>query len=211
MKLSNLVKAAAALAFLATSTAAFAQVSLTNGSPAYSQNFDALANTGAAVTWTNDTTITGWYSQRGAAGALNLTPGTGTSNTGAMYSYGVDTVAERALGTSCSAGTGSWAYGVRLKNDGTTNITDINVTVRGEQWRNGGNTTPQPLDFYYKVSATPITGITNAEAASLGPNGFTNVAALTMTTPTVGATAAALDGNNPTNQVNDNEIGRAHV
>jgi len=205
MKLSNLVKASAALAFLTVSSAAFAQVSLTNGSPNYTQNFDTLQNTGAASAWADNSTLANWYAQRSAGGTFNLVPGTGSSNSGQLYSYGVDTVAERALGGLGSGTPGNWAYGVRIVNGGTTNITDINVTVRGEQWRNGGNTTPQPVDFYYRVSGAPITAITAAEALAPGSNGFTAHPALTMVSPIATATAAALDGNLPANQVNRNE------
>lgn len=206
MTKTNFLKSAlAVVAVLGFTTAASAQVSLTNGSPTYTQNFDSLQNTGAATAWTDNTTLVSWYAQRQNAGAINLTPGTGSSNSGQLYSYGVDTVAERALGGLGSGTPGHWAYGVRLKNNGTTNITDIQVQVRGEQWRNGGNTNAQPVDFYYTVSGAAITGITNAQAATPGANGYTLVSALTLTTPIVGATAAALDGNLPANQVNANQ------
>jgi hypothetical protein len=48
----------------------------------YTQNFNSLASSGAGNVWTDDTTISGWYSNRTTYNA-----GTGTSNTGALYSF----------------------------------------------------------------------------------------------------------------------------
>src|SRR5215813_419011 len=44
------------------------------------ENFDTLASTGTNITWTDNSTIPGWYSTR-----TTYNTGTGSSNTGALY------------------------------------------------------------------------------------------------------------------------------
>ena len=161
-----------------------AQVSVTGAS--YTQDFNSLLATGTNNPWTDNTTITGWYSTRTTYNA-----GTGSSNTGSLYSFGTDP--ERALGSAASGGTGTIYYGVRLKNNTLQSISSIRVQYRGEQWRNGGNASAQPLSFSFLSGAT----VTN-----ISGTGYTAVPQLTFTTPATGTTAAALVGNDAPNFIN---------
>ena len=73
------------------------------------ENFDTLASTGTGITWTDNSTIPGWYSTR-----TTYNSGTGSSNTGALYSFGVggtNPVTDRALGSVGSGGTGTVYWG----------------------------------------------------------------------------------------------------
>ena len=155
----------------------------------YTQAFDTLATSGT-VTWSDDVTIPAWYSSRTA-----IVAGSGTSNAGALYSFGTGTTTERALGSLASGGTGSLTYGVRLVNDTATTITSVAVQYAGEQWREGGSTTSTPsvsqkLDFAYKVTAADLTG-----------GVFVDVHPLDFNSPHFGVTAvAALDGNAAANR-----------
>ncbi|KAB2922892.1 MAG: T9SS type A sorting domain-containing protein [Bacteroidetes bacterium] len=146
----------------------------------YHQDFDTLAATGTTVSWTNNSTIEGWYLNK-----TSYTVGTGSSNTGAVYSYGSSGAAERALGSAASSGSGTLFYAVKFTNSSGRVITRLPVQYAGEQWRNGGNTTGQSLTFEYKVNAS---GIDDA-------SGWTAVPALNFTGPVATGTAAALDGN----------------
>lgn len=161
-----------------------AQVSVTGAS--YTQDFNSLLATGTNNPWTDNTTIIGWYSTRTTYNA-----GTGNSNTGSLYSFGTDP--ERALGSAASGGTGTIYYGVRLKNNTLQSISSIRVQYRGEQWRNGGNASAQPLSFSFLSGAT----VTN-----ISGTGYTAVPQLTFTTPVTGTTAAALVGNDAPNFIN---------
>jgi len=155
-----------------------AAIGLTNASPTYTQNFNTLATTGTANTWTDDSTISGWYSNR-----TSYRADSGTSNTGALYSYGTSTAStNRGLGSVASGGTGTVIYGARFVNSGTTPITSLAISYTGQQWRNGGNTAAQSITFSYQVGAASLTGGT-----------YTGVAALDFTSPTTGATAAAIN------------------
>lgn len=184
----------------ATTLAAFAclraeaQVQMSAGT--YSQNFDTLANTGTANTWTDNSTLTGWYASKSAGAALAAyQAGTGSGTAGALYSFGASAATDRALGSIGSGTVGNLAYGVRLVNDTAEAVNNITISYTGEQWRNGGNATAQPLTFSYMVSATPITSSDAGTTLT-----WTAVPALDFTSPTTGATAAALDGNAAANQ-----------
>ncbi|WP_299819294.1 choice-of-anchor J domain-containing protein [uncultured Pontibacter sp.] len=183
-KLSALVLVCCA--FLGSSSEARGQVLLNEGTN-YSQNFNTLATTGTANVWTNNTTIAGWYSTR-----ENYQASPGSSNAGALYSFGNS--ADRALGAIQSNSTGAVAYGVQFKNTSGGKISSVKVKYTGEQWRNGGNTSPQLLEFSYEVTTSASTEITNTL------DNFTRVSELDFTSPITGASAAALDGNASANR-----------
>jgi hypothetical protein len=172
-----------------------AQILVSSGN--YSQNFDSLLNTGTANTWTDNSTLPGWYAARAAGGPAFLAyrAGTGSENTGAIYSFGTADTTERAFGSAASGGTATISYGIRFLNDTALVVTNLTVSYTGEQWRNGGNTSTQPLAFSYRIAADTSAG---ADAT----NGFiwTTVPALTFTSPIATATAGALNGNDPANQ-----------
>ncbi len=153
----------------------------------YTQNFNSLANTGTSNAWADDSTLSGWYSTRTTYRADN-----GSSNTGALYSFGAPSTTERALGSIASGSTATIYYGVRLHNDTSSSVSTITISYTGEQWRNGGNTTQQKLAFYYQVGAT---------VTSLTAGTWTPVSQLDFTGPIATATASALDGNAAANRI----------
>jgi hypothetical protein len=114
---------------------------------------------------------------------------TGAGNAGAIYSFGATGSSERALGSIASGTPGNFAYGVRLLNDTVQAVTNLTISYVGEQWRNGGNTAVQTLAFSYLISNSAIT---SSDAVNV--NAWTAFTALDFNTPTVGATATALDG-----------------
>ena len=174
-----------------------AQVQM-NSSGSYSENFDALLNTGSVNQWTDNSTIPNVFSQRTTASTL-YTAGNGSSSTGGLYSFGATGSTERALGTIGSANTsfgGDFAHGISLQNVSGNVLPTITVSYTLEQWRNGGNTTPNTITFWYKISTTPITLL------NPGVNtGWTAVPALDAASPVNTATGGLLDGNLPANRV----------
>jgi endonuclease/exonuclease/phosphatase family metal-dependent hydrolase len=161
----------------------------------YQQNFDALASSGASNPWFDNETLPGWYAAKTLVGTTVSTyrADGGSNNTGALYSFGVagvNSAADRALGSIASGTPGHFAYGVRFLNDTAVTQTNILVSYTGEQWRNGGNTAAQTLAFFWRVSSSPITDADAVNAAV-----WTGFPALNFASPAVGATASALDGN----------------
>ncbi|MFK0733225.1 MAG: ExeM/NucH family extracellular endonuclease, partial [Gloeotrichia echinulata HAB0833] len=154
----------------------------------YSQNFDSLSSSNA--TWTDNTTLTGWYAAYTSSTLTTITAGTGSSNTGSLYSFGASGSTERALGSVASGTPGTINYGARFYNDTGATISSLSVSYIGEEWRNGGNTTKQKLDFAYQIGASSISSGT-----------WTDVDSLDFTSPIATSTAAALNGNDSANRV----------
>lgn len=182
-------------------------VSLNTIGAAVTQNFDSLSTTGTANTWTDGTTLTGWYAQFTATPSNPTTyrASTGTDTTGAIYSFGVagtNAVTERAFGSVASGTPGDIYYAVKLTNNTASTITGLNISFTGEQWRQGGCTptpcTPaaQTLDFQYQVANAGV--ITDANTPT---GGWTDFNSLDFTTPSPGtSTAGAIDGNASANR-----------
>lgn len=153
---------------------------------AYTQDFDSLAVSGAGNPWSDDSTIAGWYSSR-----FTYNAGTGSSTTGALYSFGASGSGERALG-SVASGSTTIQYGARFVNDTSTTVGSILVRYTGEQWRNSGNPAQHHLDFSYQVGET-ITSLTTGT--------WTDVDGLDFVGPVAGGTASALNGNDSANRL----------
>ena len=191
-------KAAGALLLASLSGGAFAQVSLATLENPYTQNFDQTGASGlpatGSVTWTDDSTIPGWYLGRTASGAGTAAPAappytvaadTGSGTGGAFYSYGSASANDRALGSLNSNATRDQYIGLRLKNSTGSTITSLDVAYVGEQWRNGGNTTAQSLTFGYATGAA----VTDPTVGT-----YTAVPNLDFTGPIATSTAATLEG-----------------
>lgn len=169
-----------------------------------SEDFDTLANTGTPA-WTNDSTLSGWSLFRQPAPGTAITTyatGTGSSNTGSFYSFGAASTTERALGGVASGGAyyGSPASGaiagwmaVAILNDTGLELDEFDVEFDGEQWRNGGNTSAQTMVLEFGFGNTFDT-----VGSWTAPGGTFD-----FTSPTVGSTAAALDGNDGANRSAD--------
>ena len=168
------------------------------------QNFNTLATSGTTNTWTDNSTIANWYSQRTGTGT-KYAADAGTNNAGNLYSYGTGTNSDRALGTvgSGNVAAGNFAHGLQFQNLTGQTITNLNVTYTLEQWRDGGNNpaVAQAITFYYKTSSSQITALNPSNNT-----GWTQVTGLTLNSPTYTTTAAALDGNVPANRISASNI-----
>ncbi|MGH2523295.1 MAG: hypothetical protein ACRDH2_12390, partial [Anaerolineales bacterium] len=118
----------------------------------------------------------------------------GTSNGANLCSFGTGAGSDRALG-SVGAGTSSFAWGMRLKNNTAGTINSVKVTFTGEQWRVSTDTREQPVRFSYLVSPNPITTFTADET------GYAKVPYLNFISPVYTGANTALDGNVAANRV----------
>jgi hypothetical protein len=178
----------AVLALAATVLSSQAAVSLTSAGSPYTQNFDSLAATGTAIAWANGSTLPGWSLFRQPSPGTAITAysaGTGTSNTGNIYSFGSTNSTERALGGVGSGSFTGW-IAVNFINDSSSAFNGFNVTWNGEQWRNGGNTNAQTMSFEYGFGPS-----FDAVSSWTSPGGNFDFSSVVNTT-----TAAAVDGNN---------------
>jgi len=166
--------------------------------PSYSQNFDTLASSGTTATWANGTTLEGWYLFRQPAPGTAITAyaiGTGSGNGGSFYSFGATSAADRALGDVGSGGAyfGSlattdvpvgWIAFAAVNKTGAA-LSSVTLDFDGEQWRNGGNTSAHAMALEYGLGGDDFAAITWTSAP----------ASFTWTSPVVGSTAGAVDGN----------------
>ncbi|MDX2228739.1 MAG: cadherin-like domain-containing protein [Leptolyngbyaceae cyanobacterium bins.349] len=168
-----------------------------NFTGSYSQNFDSLALSGTSNPWTNTVTLPGWYLFRQPAPGTAISTyiaDVGTSNSGSFYSYGATGSSDRAFGGLGSGGayfgspaTGAIAGWIAFGATNTTGATinSLNLAFNGEQWRNGGNTSAQPMMLEYGFGPTFET-VTTWTA----PGGNFD-----WSSPITGSTAGAVDGN----------------
>lgn len=189
MKLKLLIVA------LFCSVLGWGQFNISAVSTNYTQDFNTLT-TG---TWTDNTTLTGWYARTDLTASItSYAANTGTTTTAGLYAFGVagtNPLSDRGLGFSPSnaytgaSATGKGYIGWRLKNNTGVTIASITVTWSGEQWRRD-NASAQTLNLFYQNAAT-VTGLTG---------GVWTAAPSTFTSPQLSATAIALDGNAATNR-----------
>lgn len=166
---------------------ATAQVTLSALGTASTQSFDTLPAS-LSATWTNNSTIPGWYHARTGTGTT-IVANDGTSNAGNLYSYGTGTTTDRALGSVGSGTPGSFFWGVRLLNSTGSTISSLDVSYTGEQWRNSA-AAAQTIAFSYLVGSPTVTG-SLAEFQSAG----VAITSLDFTSPVTGGVAGALNGN----------------
>lgn len=175
---------------------AFGQFNINASAANYTENFNSLTGT----VWADNSTLTGWYARTDVNATISIYgANTGSTTTAGLYSYGIlgaSPLSDKAIGFAPSnaftgvTGTGKGYIGWRLKNNTGADITSITVTWSGEQWRKD-NIVNQALTFDYQKAAT----ITDLISGS-----WTNVPALTFTSPIITSGASALDGNATANR-----------
>ncbi|WP_158277465.1 immunoglobulin domain-containing protein [Opitutus sp. ER46] len=194
--------ATSSVATLSVASATEAAVFYTGGT--YSQNFDSLPSATGNFTLTGTgpinlsaapisaTGLGGWSFAKtmGNATVALFNVGTGSGNTGSLYSFGAAAATERALGALAS-NTLTCGFGVTLVNQTGHTITEFTISYTGEQWRRGNTTagSQDTLAFGYQVGGT-----------DLATGTFTDVATLKFVSPITTASAVALDGNLAANQ-----------
>jgi hypothetical protein len=165
------------------------------------ENFDALPNvSGPSTVAEFQAALPGW-AHHNDNDARQI--GTGSSTTGAIYSFGASAVAERALGGVASGNTGTQTWGVCITNNTSADYEDIMVSYVGEQWRAANSVSANTLMFAYTTStsiAGDLQANVGAESGDDAAIGWLDVAALHFVSPTV-SDAGAIDGNDDANRV----------
>jgi uncharacterized protein len=166
-------------------------ISLTTLGSTYTQDFNALANTGTA----NSLTINGWFLDETGTSARNngaYAASTGSDTAGDVYSFGAASNTERAYGTLFS-GTLTSMIGANFTNNTGSTITSLAISYIGEQWRAGviNRNAADRLDFQLSTDATALTTGT-----------WTDFNDLDLNSPNINAATNILDGNASGNRAN---------
>lgn len=168
------------------------------------ESFDTLPFSGSS-TWVNDSTLPGWSLFIQPAPGLappTILAGDGSGNTGSFYSFGLDGSRERAFG---GLGSGSSYFGspassavagwiaVAITNSTGLTLRSFELHYDGEQWRNGGNISAQTMVMQYGFGSS-----FGEVSVWVSPGDAFN-----FTSPVVGSTATALDGNQAGNRLGE--------
>ena len=192
LRLHNYLKTLLVLVFFGfNAQVSFGQVSIsgTGSANAYTQDFNTLASSGS--TNAISTLPTGWtFFEAGSSGNTTYAAGTGSSNSGNTYSFGIDADSDRALG-GVQSGNVIPSLGVSFTNNSGGTISELVVSYTGEQWRLGATNRVDRLDFQYSLNATSLT-----------TGSWVDVDNLDFTAPTTTGTVGAIVGNNAGNRTN---------
>jgi len=167
----------------------FSQAEFTTLGTPYTQDFSTLPNAvdgSTMATWTNNTSLTGWYLDEAAGDDLPVIEATYATlnNGGSTYIFASGT--DRAFGSRAAGSTNTVYLGVRIVNNTGLPITSLYVDYYGEQWSIAENgTNVNTLAFSYQVGAT---------VTSLTAGTWTNVTALDFTQIYTSAQSAGMGG-----------------
>ena len=204
-----------ALTFLGLGTtqkAAAQYVFSDNNLAPYSQNFDTMSGTVrlTAAGSLRLPSLPGVYAaaqadaQFGSRSASpdSLVANDGSTVAGNYYHFGTAGSSDRAFGGIAESGayTGTGFVGIRLRNDASVTIHNLEVQYAMEQWYNSGNAAAAYVNVGYRKSS----GVAGENMAQLinGAVGdaWTAVPALTVEAPSTGTTIQNRDGNAASNR-----------
>ena len=185
------------VAFLAMGEAGWGQSSITAIGTPVTQDFNTLTTSSSYQTWTDNTTLSGWYTKTDATSPTQYKSNQGGNFAANLYSFGSTNIAERAFGYVPSdaftgtSGVGNGYLGWRLKNNTGKSIGSIRIVWTGEQWRKAVDANIQYIVLHYQVasSITDLTSGTFIETSSTFASPIHDEAA-----------AASLDGNSADNR-----------
>lgn len=169
-----------------------------DGTTSYTQDFDSLAFTGTTNTWTDNTTLTGWYLYQRAPTPTGSTPATyhNGDTQGAFIAYSsASDPSDIALGFHSGTVTSTLWAGLQLENTSGATIDSLTVSFTAEEWSEGTNANSPG----YLLTMTHLVG----SPANLESSSFPSTADLTFTAPktsTAGSgSSTLLDGTDPAN------------
>ncbi len=194
----NVLTPVAALGSAAVLLTGSAQAAISLGGT-HTENFDTFLNTGSTgggsipidaeigAAFFSGTVSPGWWN------GANTSFGTATSgaqaNSNRLLSFGVDSVAERALGLGRN---GQHSIGAQFQNDTGASITQLDIRYDGETWYKGAAASTGFLDFEYSTNATSVLD---------GAATWTSVTALDYNpNPVAGGQFSVRDGNDAANR-----------
>lgn len=154
---------------LVMSIVANAQVTISQLSVPYSQNFNSLSDTSLSNPYS--TLPTGWFAQEvGSNADQTYRAAWGQYSGGDLYSFGDSASTERALGSIGSGTNSEVYYGVAIVNNTGGTVQNVRVNYTGEQWRVGNparSTGPDTIHFSYGVNTGGINAGSWTSAANL--------------------------------------------
>lgn len=181
------------IALASAPSVGYAAISINSVDFQYSQNFNTLPSTGTDLSWTNNSTIEGWY--RHYEGGTQP-PGRDLSVQGTVGSQvGFLNVAmegdtNRSLVMRRASFSLEGAIGVAFVNDAGVTFDSFEISYTGEQWRRQ-TAAPSSLYFEYAVVSSLDAGSFNVLD---DPISWVRVDSLEFVSPNIVGGATGLDG-----------------
>lgn len=171
-----------------------AAISYATAGTTYTENFDRPAFTLAdetGGTWTNDSTIPGWYwiNTSGTTPSTFLATDVDGPRQGQILSLGTPGGTDRAFGHQSTNAISTIRYGVQILNVTGSTLDSFTLSYKGEQWRRPTGQSVETLAFEYQIFAA---GTANPLAVTTG---WTSVASLDFAAPNTAGASTNLDGN----------------
>lgn len=174
------------------------QISVTNSTLTYTQDFNTL-DTSSAIADVSSNVPNGWYITEVGTGTSvdgKYRGGTGTSNTGNLFSLGSTGNTDRALGSLASSSLASPMFGAQFVNNTGGSITGVTFSLKMEQWR-VGDTSSRIDTTMFSMSMT-ADSLSDTMATAMWVDVPTLMLTSIITVPASG-TNSALDGNQAAN------------
>ncbi|MGZ0656426.1 PEP-CTERM sorting domain-containing protein [Coraliomargarita sp. W4R53] len=161
--------------YLASSAGVHAQVSFDNLSDVYNADFNVSINSSQPRTWTDNSTIAGWWARADNAAATTYNVSAGTNGVDGMMAY--SPTAPNALGAdafgSLNSGTGSGnLLAVELYNNTGATITDVKVSFTQVQWYAGNGGANDKFAASYNIGGSAPVGGTFTLFSGLDVDGL---------------------------------------
>lgn len=159
-----------ALAVVAlAATGGWAAVVYSTAGSTYSQNFSSLStSTNNPQTWTNDSTLTGWYLYSTAGGTPSTyTPQWETGISGSVFYHARNTgeTNRSFLGARTGSSIGDASYGLQLTNNTGSQLNSFDLSFKASQFYK--TTAAQKMKVFYSTDATSLTSGTWTEMTAL--------------------------------------------
>ncbi|SFT69477.1 Por secretion system C-terminal sorting domain-containing protein [Lishizhenia tianjinensis] len=141
-----------------TSSLAFSQIEILQSNQSYTQDFDALSNSG--VTNHYSSLPVGWVAlETGSSADQIYRASDGYYSGGDLYSYGTANDTDRALGTIGSGSNPQLYFACYFVNKTSDVLTSVDISFDAELWRVGNptrSTGADTLRFAYSINPTAI-------------------------------------------------------
>jgi hypothetical protein len=165
----------------------YSQISMTNSPLSYSQNFNGLAmnSPGSNVTWTDNTTIPGWFCNQTSYRTYTTTDATPTNR---YWSCGSSNSSnERAFGSLMTSSTVR-DWGIKLTNNTGSVMNSLTIGFDAERWYTAG--TGSNFIIQYSTTVSTIgTAVANTTGASTG---WTTIATINSPSTSLSYTLTSL-------------------
>lgn len=196
------------ITLLLAARSSYAQYSFTDGNLApYRQDFDAMfqGNVPFDGNGTNPAIpgiIAGYTWGAGFSPLPTLTPNDGSYSATNAYNFGSTGGTDRALGGIAGGLSGNSGVGyvaVRLRNNSSVLIKNLDVRYAIEQWYNSSLATDAYVRAAYRVYRTTDAGFANSDIVqAIGTNSWNAVPQLDLMAPATGGILGGVNGNSTT-------------